>query len=375
MVFRIITVKVRPVYPILRLLVVVIIFCVTQTTSISAQEEVITSENFQQLTSVAHIDFDALSDELGGLDLGWFAFSRTGDRLAIRNRNNELVILDEQGHILDRYSVPGRDELPATVLEADFNAEGTMLASVHLDGMGYVVASRQIDAATDQFLRFETPDTPIRLWIDDEIWLEISPADPSGGRLVVQVSPDLMNESGTGPEEGDLPSILSGPEHDFEAFLRIGRIKPPMAITVTQDGLVKRWNLQTGQVTATAQLDELPGAGQVNASGRYFVWRDAESANLYLLDFETGENRLIAPLDGAYIPFLFLSTDASIALGVNVDLEPTVVAWNTATGERYDLGEYRACNRQPDMVRLNRDGTTLVIGCDTGLDIWRIEGD
>jgi len=26
----------------------------------------------------------------------------------------------------------------------------------------------------------------------------------------------------------------------------------------------------------------------------------------------------------------------------------------------------------PDMIRMSHDMTTLVIGCDTGLDIWRI---
>jgi hypothetical protein len=139
--------------------------------------------------------------------------------------------------------------------------------------------------------------------------------------------------------------------------------------------LVKRWNLEMDAPTATVELGSLPGVGQVNASGRYFVWGDAESTHLFLLDFETGENRLIAPLDGTYIPFLLLGVNADVAIGVNVGLEPTIVAWDTMTGERYDLGEYRTCNRQPDMVRLSRDGTTLVIGCDTGLDIWRITED
>jgi hypothetical protein len=370
---RIIAVKVEGVYPILW-----IAFVLLLAGTLYAQEHtpgVISADNIEQLTSVARIDFDALSVELGGLDLGWFALSPTANRLAVRNRNNELVILNPQGDVVDIYSAPGRDDLPATVLEADFSAEGNMLASAHLDGMGYVVAYRDIETGTMQYLRFETTEAPIRIWTGNQIWLEISPVDPLEGRFVIQVAPDLLSQSGEIRESADFPTIPSGPEHDPDAFLRIGRIKPPTAITVTQAGLVKRWNLETGEVTATAHVDVLTGAGQVNASGRYFVWRDAESANLYLLDFETGENRLIVSLDGTYIPFLFLSTDASIAIGVNVGSEPTVVAWDTATGERYDLGEYRACNRQPDMVRLSRDGTTLVIGCDTGLDIWRVEGD
>ncbi|MFW5691150.1 MAG: hypothetical protein ACOCXZ_01505 [Chloroflexota bacterium] len=49
-----------------------------------------------------------------------------------------------------------------------------------------------------------------------------------------------------------------------------------------------------------------------------------------------------------------------------------MIAWIVETGERIDLGTYRECSRQPDMVRLSTDGTTLVIGCDTGLDVWRV---
>jgi hypothetical protein len=29
----------------------------------------------------------------------------------------------------------------------------------------------------------------------------------------------------------------------------------------------------------------------------------------------------------------------------------------------------------PDMARLSVDGATLVIGCDTGIEIWRITTD
>ena len=70
--------------------------------------------------------------------------------------------------------------------------------------------------------------------------------------------------------------------------------------------------------------------------------------------------------------YLLLNSSASVIIGINVDLKPVVVAWNVVTGERIELGEYRSCDRQPDMVRLSVDDTTLVIGCDTGMDIWRV---
>jgi len=339
--------------------------------------EVMNAGNIARLESVSRIDFEALSSVVGRMELGWFVLSKDGERLAVRNRANELIVLDTQGRVLDRYAVPGRDGLPATVLDADFNATGDMLASVHLDGMGYDVAYRQIGSQSLPYFRFETSDSPLRIWFDEQVWLEVSPNDPHEGRYVERLLPGALDQYQPGAAlSGDEISIsLSGPENDPDAFLRIGRIMPPFALTVTQAGWVKRWNLETGEATATAAVNTVPGAGQLNASGRHFVWRDANSRELYLLDFETGDNRLVAPLNGAYVPFLFLTPQADAAIGVNVGLEPVVAAWDTATGERYDLGEYRACGRQPDVVRLSRDGTMLVIGCDTGLDIWRILGE
>ena len=81
----------------------------------------------------------------------------------------------------------------------------------------------------------------------------------------------------------------------------------------------------------------------------------------------------IAPLNGDYAQWYFLSNDVSVIIAVNLGGEPNVVAWDTETGERRNLGNYRECERpQPDMARLTEDGSTLIIGCDTGLDIWRI---
>jgi hypothetical protein len=82
----------------------------------------------------------------------------------------------------------------------------------------------------------------------------------------------------------------------------------------------------------------------------------------------------VAALDGAYAQAILLSPAADVILAVNLDLQPVVVAWDAATGTRYDLGEYRTCGRTPDMVRLSRDGSTLVIGCDTGFEWWRVSG-
>jgi len=58
---------------------------------------------------------------------------------------------------------------------------------------------------------------------------------------------------------------------------------------------------------------------------------------------------------------------------VGIGEAPDVAAWIVEDSQRVDLGTYwSACSRVPDMVRISADGRTLVIGCDAGLDVWRI---
>lgn len=334
---------------------------------------VIGAANIEHLQSIMQIDFASMESDR--IENGWFALSRDGERMAVISRNEHLIVWNAAGDLLDNYFILGADGLAATALDATFNPDGHVLVSAHTDGGAHYTAFRGIGADVTEYYRFPTADVPLRVWANDFTWLEISPIDYLKTRFVLQINPTIMNRLRVNEElsDAELFELPSGPENDADAFLRIGRIAPPLAVTVTQEGLVKRWNLESGLVTATAEVDVMPGAGQITPDGRYFAWRDGESANLHVLDFETGEDRIVVALDGAYIPFLLLTPDADVVIGVDVGLKPVVVAWDTATGERIDLGEYRVCNRQPDMVRLSHDGTTLVVGCDTGLDIWRIE--
>jgi hypothetical protein len=126
----------------------------------------------------------------------------------------------------------------------------------------------------------------------------------------------------------------------------------------------------------TAKVENGPAVfGQINATAEYFAWRDPQSDFLNLLDFNTSENLIIAELNRQYVQGYFVTLSGDTILGVNVDFEPIVVAWDVTTGNRIDLGYYRQCNRVPDLIRLSRDGGSLIIGCDTGLDIWRAAGN
>jgi hypothetical protein len=355
--------------------IVLVLACFSLAVSSSAQDtpQVLTDQNMKQFHSVQQIDF-ADWQQVGKIENGWFAMNQEGTRFAVVDRAGDVIIGDDSGTLLDHYAVLGSDNLPTTVQDAAFRVNVPAVVSAHSEGGAYYVAYHEYEAHQTEYFSFETPDVPLRIWESGSVWLEVSPADYTRGRYVQNLTPSGLSSLRTNqvlPADA-IHEVPSGPENDADAFLRIGHINAPYALTVTQSFLVKRWNLETGEVTATAQLTELPGAGQLSVDGRFFAWRDGDSKALHLLDFETSKDRLIAQLDGDYIPYLLLNSSASVIIGVNVALKPVVVAWNTVTGERLDLGEYRSCNRQPDMVRLSHDSTTLVIGCDKGLDIWRV---
>jgi len=345
----------------------------------SAQETspVINAANIRQLQSVQHINFADLPEEAGVVDKGWFALSPSGDRIIVGNRQNVLVTLNNFGQVLDVIAVVS-GKLWLSSVDVVFSSDGEIHASLQLEKDKYQVNWRWIGNYLGEQHIVDSADIPIRLWFDDidtKLWLEILPGNPTKMAYVTQIASSKMAlyfSMGREISNSAVVTLPSGPENDPESFLRIGRIDPPLAITATQDALLKRWNLETGEVTATAQIDSLPAAGQVNANGTHFAWVDQQFESLHLLNFETGEDQVIASLGGTYIPFLLLSAGADVIIGVNVGDQPNIVAWDVRTGERFDPGEYRACNRQPDMVRLSRDGSTLVIGCDTGLDIWRV---
>ncbi len=334
----------------------------------------ITAENVSQLRSVQHIDFADFTADAGSVENGWFAIDPLGQHVAAMNRTGDVVVWDDAGQLVDKYSIPGSDDLLSTVQDIAFRIDHPQVVSVHMDGAGYYVAYRNYATHELEYFQFTSTDVPLRIWDSGNTWLEVSPVDYLRNRFVRELLPQDSDTLRTSVvlNSTEFRELDSGPEHDPDAFFRIGRMRLPYAITATQDFFIKRWNLETDEVTATAQLAALPGVGQITPDGHYFAWRDSESVSINMLDFETGIDQVIAPLDGSYIPYLLPNSTADVIIGVNVDLKPVVVAWDVATGERIELGEYRSCNRQPDMVRLSVDDTTLVIGCDTGLDIWRV---
>lgn len=325
---------------------------------IVAQDDVVPldADNLTNLQSALTIDFANLPDDIGAVDSGWFVLSDDGSRVAVVRQDGGLVVFDTvTGDIAETYAITGEDGEPTAVLDADF--DGETVTSLHSDGMNYLVAIGDERYPLDVGL-----DMPVRLWLDgSSIWLEVLALDDP--HYVMQI-----------PLDGsDITTLPSGPENDMDAYVRIGRIPAPLAITSTADGLVKRWNLETGAVTAEVQLETPPVFGRVDeTTGRHLAWRDPESQGLYLLDFETGDNQFVAELGGEYIQALLLSPQADVIVAVATGDDESVSAWDVETGAFTLLGPYRECSRVPDMIRLSADGTTLVIGCDTGLDIWRV---
>lgn len=337
----------------------------------------ISAETVAHLAPGVQIPFTGREAELGTIGNGWFVSNADGDRLAVVNMQGEVLIINDSGHLLDRYRVVNPDGLPLAPFDAMFDADGVTLVAVHPGGDSLDIVARQTDRQTNaQHLRLRTADIPLRVWVNEAIWLEMEPTDYLQTRYVLRI-PSGIDAGGSGDiQEAPLNAferLPSGPENDPEAYLRIGRIEGPFALTITAAFELKRWDMETAGVTAQVNTDALPAVGSLTTDGRWFGWRDGQATGLWLTDLDTGENRRVVQQQKWYVPFLLLNQTADVMIGVNIDLEPVVVAWVTRDGQRVDLGEYGLCNRQPDMVRLNARSTQLVIGCAQGLEIWRVE--
>lgn len=342
----------------------------------------ISSTTIMDLAPVHQIDFASLADLQGhSLDVvnGWFALSPDGSLIALKSDDNQVVVVDAEGNVQQVYAAPldrAQDDLPATFIDAAFSPDGRWLVSAHTLGNDLYVVALSLDGAYGPVEQvFPQAGYPTRVWVSEiqEVWLEMVPDmsrdDPRPYLLAAwSLEPCAAAPCPVRPME-----YLSGPDQDADSFLRVGRIRQDAAITVTQGLMAKRWDLEQGEVTALGQLSALPGMGSLTPNLRYFAWRDNKSLELRLLDFDTGMDRLITPLDGAYIPFLLLDPTGDVIIGVHVAGADRVTAWLVQDGERLDLGMYRACNRPPDLAALNLQGTQLVIGCDLGLEIWRAE--
>lgn len=301
---------------------------------------------------------------------GWFTLSPDGSKAAFVI-DGGIRIMHTGG---DSTHDTGWTVDDGTVIDARWNVDSSELAVVYQrPERPYLVTVGMDDAK----LMRDLPDDlgiPVRVWFGDDsyLWLETTPAPDDPDRSGFQVVRLPLYDAA----DDEPLSLPTGPEHDFDSFVRIGRIPAPLAITATFNGTVRRWDLQTGDITAEVELPVAPTFGRVNeTNGVEFAWRDEASTALHLLNFDTGEDVELAPLHGEYIQALLLTPDASVVLAVHRGDDATVTAWITATGEEIALGAYGdgICSRVPDMVQLAQNGTRLVIGCDSGFEVWEVE--
>ncbi|MBI5930426.1 MAG: hypothetical protein HY862_14035 [Chloroflexi bacterium] len=331
---------------------------------------VITAENIRDLQSAQQIDFVTLPDDLVAAS-GLFVIN--SDASKIVTFGNEAG-----GPPLSRAILWGYSENLSVVPITDGSIFRTLSgdgACLYTGYQGYVEVYH-LDA---------DEDTPVRMNLNaatdfvNELWLE----DPSicSDTFYVEVT-DVLGQTAVwqlNMAESDATPIL-GYDHlfnvpDKEMAARVGRVPPPFALTMDFDGNLYRWSMAHNTLTATVPVGELAMFGAINQYGTHYVWLTQDYDALHLVDFEAQSDREVASLgEGFYISHLKLTNRADVIIGVDPkDASGTVSAWLVETSERVDLGPYRQCNRiQPDLVQLSSDGTSLVIGCDTGLDIWRV---
>lgn len=339
---------------------------------------VITAETIANLQPVSQTVWEL--PDAQAIPSGWFNLSPDGWTLVAGRGIAGATVWDvASGVFLSAYGLNLENDpsAPPNLIDARFSPDSARVIALHgapYPDWPYGVFVTEV--STGEMSALVIPADygyPFRVWFDAEapdryVWLEFQPDlfDPNiGARQVGKF--DLT--------EVESPIIVpSGPENDPDSIVRIGRIPAPLAITATEAGVVKLWDLQTNSVSEQVTLPVAPTFGRVNETeGVHFVWRDGASDSLHLLDFETGADVYIDKLNGDYIQALMISPSADVIIAVHRAETPSVSAWVVSTGEYLDLGLYwDACSRVPDMVALSDDGTRLVIGCDAGFEVWQV---
>jgi len=320
-------------------------------------QDVIGAQNIQQLRPAQRIDFAALPGEF---ELGWFAATDDASQFLIVDKSRQLHLLGAQGDIEPWQVVQPPGDLHSTVVDARFHAGEPMVLTWQAAG-AYLNSTRLPRGIEPVALHsFEGQAVlEVRGQQGQQYFQAVEPGRAGGWRMSLRA---------------DLPALPGA-----GAAVRIGRIALPwLLLSSLQDSRLHVSYYGAGLLEPAMWDWHLPGgpavAGAMNApAGSHFAWVDASGERLNLLDIQTGNNKIVAALEGAYAQYMLLSADASSILAVHVDAQPVVVAWDSASGQRHLLGSYRSCRRIPDRIALSADGAALIIGCDSGLDIWRIE--
>lgn len=353
-------------------LVIFLVLFIFITVPITAQSSpVISADNIEYLHSVSTIDFETLPDDIQPAS-GQFVINHDATVVvtfgnaegeppfsrAVRWHEDEIVVNQIDDSSLVRY----------------LTGDGKCL---YVGYVGYVMvyAFNSEEEEADVWLGpLELPaiqDSAVNFWMDDDttcsadFYVEVAAQDGTLKTLQVDDGElDLLHKD-----------IFALPDGTVAA--RVGRIPPPLAVTLDFDGNLYRWDMTTDEITASLNVDDVAMFGKLNNSGTHYVWLPNARDGLYMADFADETFEQIVSFSDLYISHLILADNADVAIGVDpYDNRGTVIAWKIGEEERLELGEYRNCERvQPDLTRLSSDGTTLVIGCDTGIDIWRVLAD
>jgi WD40 repeat protein len=324
----------------------------------------ITAQNLSAVQSVLRLDFSLV--QAAGYDTGSGIFVMNADASRLvsfaqkpgESPLSQAVLWD--GRTGDLLKILPIGDNP---YDRALSPEGRFLLIGRADGLW------RLDIETERVTQALKTDFPlIGVWFDEK------------GVACGESAPDSTGQSLIYCADGRPPLPLF--DGNLGEAVRIGRVPAPLSVIASPDGTVQVWSLAENRLLREGYTPDLAMFGAVNVdgapyatlSGRFLAWRDPASQGLYRLDFTTGTNLRLGTLDGVYIAHLRLSRGGDVVFGIDPQSERGVIwAWEAETGAKRTLGAYRPCQRrQPDLATLSWDGSSLVIGCDLGLDVWRV---
>ena len=324
--------------------------------SLAQDYPVISADNLDRLASVKRIDF---ADWPADISIGWFEPNSAATEFILFDKDASIHIAAESGPM---QSQSYATEQVFALIDAVYLDEAPFVLYL-LDGQPFINGRRLATAHRPAGI-FRRPKSSL-------LYVEVI---NDRGEAFFEVYPAIAADETVWRPLGSIPHPLN---RYAKPALKIGRVDFPVVIAsaaAPPSLLVMMYPRSfTTKRGREYQLEHGPAVfGAVNRQATHLAWIDPHSTWLNLLNLHTGESQTVAALQGAYAQYYLLTHKADAVIAVHSDFEPKVVGWHVRTGRRFDLGHYRDCQRIPDKVTLSEDGAALVIGCDSGLDIWRI---
>jgi hypothetical protein len=149
------------------------------------------------LHQITQIDFDQLAPEAGEIVNGRVFVDRSGEWLAVANRDGQILLFDAHGELLAVSAlIDTPDAFPATFIDGAFDKRDPFFAALHSGGDHFYLSLITLDGSSQTSLQTSTA-RPVALWSNTGyVWLEMLPDDAARPPFLLRFPVNALGPTG-----------------------------------------------------------------------------------------------------------------------------------------------------------------------------------